>query len=405
MIRQEQEDAEKFQLPLINSPYIRAWMNDLGIDSNHVWSRFGAGFCNGIDGWIFTDEDIRAAADNGRLMHLDFEFGQNCSLNCIYCFRTADLRDGEKNATMTFSQWEDVLDQASDLGLSSIKLLGQGELTENRDFLRAIEAIHQRGIKTLLFTAAHILGDDIQCQRIHGMDGDALCQRLYELNASVMVKVNSFEPALQDSIVACPGYTVKRNLGLKRLLHAGFADHNPTRLGLEVAMMKTSKDELEDIYNLKFHYNVYIDLDPFMPCGLTKEPGGLDFELSYSDKMELYRRVYANNIRFGVPFRGISPYAGGQVCSQLGFGLYVNLYGKAYPCPGSHQELGNIYGQSLKEIFDANAFRRNYAGRLDHGCPFREESGILHPGWEGELQQALAPLIQHPHLFQLKLEE
>lgn len=397
----------EFSLPKINSSYINDWLKTLNISSSHVWDRFGKNYCNGIDGWIFSDQEIRQAAKNNQLMHMDYEFGQICSLKCFYCFREEDNRDGikGKDYPMTFSQWENVLDQACDLGLKSIKLLGQGELTESRNFFQALEAIHKRGITPLLFTAAHVIGNDRQCKHLHGIEGEDFCKKLYDLGASVMVKVNSFDPQEQDRIVGHTGYTEKRNLGLKRLLESNFAEHNPTRLGLEVAMMNTDKDELEDIYNLKFHLNVYIDLDPFMPCGLTKDPDSLSFELSYEDKIDMYRRVYSNNINYGVPFRGISPYAGGQVCSQLGFGLYVNLYGKVFPCPGSHEELGDISQSSLKDIFLTNPARKTYQNKLDHGCPFREESGILKLGWENEVRGKISHLINYPNLFKLSLEE
>lgn len=368
-------------LPVIASPHLRNWLEESQVKRVPIWRTFGADFRNGIDGWIFTDDEIRAAARDGRLLHLDYEFGTGCSLRCCYCFRAEDARDGS-DRPMSFEKWENVVEEAAGLGLKSVKLLGQGELMEHKQFFRVIEAFSQRGITPLLFTAAHVIGDDELCRKIHGMDGVSACRRLYELGASVMVKVNSFVPEIQDRIVGRQGYTEKRNRGLERLIAAGFTDHNPTRLGLEVAMMRPGKEELVDIYNLKFMLNVYIDLDPFMPCGLTREAENLEFELTFDEKMEFYRAVYENNIRFGAPFRGVSPYAGGQVCSQLGYGLYVNVYGKVFPCPGAHQELGDVANSSLKSIFETAESRKQYLGRLDHGCPFREDSGILQPGWE-----------------------
>ncbi len=391
-----------FSTPEIRSNHLRAWYEELRFSSGTTWQRFGPAHINGIRGWIFSDEEIQAAAENDLLLHLDYEWGRSCSLRCSYCFRTDDVRDGKK--PLSLDAWTDVIDQAKRLGLKSVKLLGQGELTEQKRFLEAMQRLADRSIETLLFTAGHVIGDDERCERIHGMTGEALARVLYELGLSIMVKVNSFDPARQDAIVGSSGYTGKRNLALSRLLEAGFADHNPTRLGLEVAMMGGDKDELEDIYNLKSLLNVYIDLDPFMPCGRTRDDEILTSELSYDDKLDLYSRVYTNNVRYGVPFRGISPYAGGQVCSQLGYGLYVNLYGNVYPCPGSHEDLGSVSEESLKSIFMRSATRRRFLGSRDHGCPYREEAGILRPEWEERVRETIAPLVADSELFQLRVD-
>ena len=397
-----QIDMDRFETPEITSRFVKEWYDSIDVDKTPSWLRYGAGLANGIAGWIFSDKEIEDAGKSGSLIHLDYEFGRACSLRCAYCFRTEDERDGEK--PMPFEKWESVLRECKDLGLKSVKLLGQGELTEHRDFLRAMETISNMGITPLLFTAAHIFADDEKCMRIHGMTGQQLADRLYEMGASVMVKVNSFNPEIQDGIVRVKGYTEKRNKGLERLLKAGFAKHNPTRLGLEVAMMKPDAAELIDIYNLKFLLNVYIDLDPFMPCGLTKEAEKLDFEFDIDEKMEIYKTVYRNNIKYGMPFRGISPYAGGQVCSQLGYGLYINLYGKVYACPGAEKQLGDVNQSSVAEIFRNSAITSSFRCNKDHGCPFREASGILYPKWEDDVRDAIRAEISDSDLFQLTLE-
>lgn len=394
-------NSHSFSVPVLKNSFVKKWFDNLNVDKTLAWQRFGDTLANGIEGWIFSDEEILNAGKNNKLMHLDYEFGKACSLKCNYCFRTEDDRDGDK--AMSEELWLGVIDQCKELGLKSVKLLGQGELTESKKFLWAIKAFTDRGITPLLFTAGHIIGDDKKCLKIHNMTGQELADTLYTLGASVMVKVNSFDPAIQDKIVGKPGYTQKRDIGLERLLKAGFANHNPSRLGLEVAMMKPDKNELEDIYNLKFLLNVYIDLDPFMPCGLTKDAQSLDFEFGIDEKMRIYKTVYKNNIRYGMPFRGISPYAGGQVCSQLGYGLYVNLYGGVFTCPGSEEQIGDVTKDSIKNIFMNSNTTNKFKCTLDNGCPYREDGNILFEGWEDEVRNSIAPKIEDKSIFQLTL--
>jgi len=47
---------------------------------------------------------------------------------------------------------------------------------------------------------------------------------------------------------------------------------------------------------------------------------------------------------------GNLPYAGGFPCKQLHFGLFVDIQGNVYACPGSRDLLGNLRESSLKEI-------------------------------------------------------
>ena len=388
-----------FPSPVLQNEYVRTWYEKLACDKTSSWERYGPSLANGIKGWIFSDEEILDAGRNHKLIHLDYEYGRTCSLKCKYCFRMNDERDGP--TAMSDELWLNVLDQCKEMGLSSVKLLGQGELTENKNFLWAIQSIAERGITPLLFTSAHIFGNDKKCMRLHAMTGKELAEVLYALGASIMVKVNSFNPDVQDSIVRKKGYTLERNAGLERLLDAGFANHNPTRLGLEVAMMKPDKYELIDIYNLKFLLNVYIDLDPFMPCGLTKDAQSLDFEFSMDDKMEIYQLVYDNNINYGMPFRGISPYAGGQVCSQLGYGLYINLYGGVFNCPGSLEQIGDVTKDSVVNIFQKSETVNEHKCSLDNGCPYRENGKILFKGWEDTVRNRIKDRVRDDSLFKL----
>lgn len=361
-------------------------------------------YINAIAGWYFTDTEIQDAAKSKKMMHLDFEFGLNCSLNCEYCFRKNDNRDNVHSETnrekpdstsngnvllekpLSFEEWKNILVQARNLGVKSIKLIGAGELMEHKKFFEAIEFVQNLGITPLIFTAAHVIGDDELAIKYHGMNGEAMANRLYNLGASIMVKVNSFDAKIQDYIVGVKGYSRKRDIGLRRLIKRGFNNSNPTRLGLEVAMMKTKSDELIEIYKLKAVLNLYIDLDSFMPCGATENPElSKNFDTTLSEKLHLYEQVYKFNILNNIPFGTPSPYAGGQACSQLGYGLYVNIRGEAFPCPGSHEWLGNTREQNLKEIWKSNPVKETFLGSLSHGCPYREKAGTLYVGWENDI--------------------
>ena len=90
-----------------------------------------AGLINGIRGWYFDPETVEEANLEGQLLTLDYEFGSACGLRCIYCYRTEDSRD-EDHLLLPFDEWKRVFDDAKDLGVKSMKLIGGGEIPEEK---------------------------------------------------------------------------------------------------------------------------------------------------------------------------------------------------------------------------------------------------------------------------------
>jgi len=215
-----------------------------------------------------------------------------------------------------------------------------------------------------------------------------MAKKLLRLGVSVMVKVNSFIPEIQDTIVGSKGFTKDKDECLRRLLDTGFNKTNPTRLGLETSIMRTSPGELMEIYKLGSMLNMYINLNCFMPCGLTKNNKLTKrFDISRKDKFDLFKKVYKFNIDFGIPFRDVSPFAGGDPCSHLGYGLYVNSRGYAFCCCSGDDCIGHIRKNTIKQIWAKNPYKRKYKGCLSHGCPFRDKSNVMIDDWENKLRR------------------
>jgi len=327
---------------------------------------------NGIRGWYFDPDIINEANRRGQMLTMDFEFGAACPLRCIYCYRTGDSRD-EDDDLLSFDEWKRVVDEAKALGAKSMKLIGGGEITEEKRFMEAMEYIAGRGIIVVLFTAGTVLGDDALCRRIHGIGSRSMAQWMYDIGMSVFLKVDSFDRALQDKIAGRQGYAEIRDKALSLLLELDFTKHNPTRLGLEVNVSRHNVHEIMDIYRLRSRHNLYEDIVVSMPCDTYyRNP---DYDISIEEKKELYRQIYRFNIQHGIPCEGISPFIGGLVCTQLGNGLYVTNRGHVYHCPGAFDLLGNTRTESLKEIWQRFAKSKRYHGR--YFCPFREHAQII----------------------------
>ncbi len=327
---------------------------------------------NGIHGWHFKYSIIEEANRNGSMLTMDYEFGVACPLHCIYCYRTDDSRDEEYDL-LAFDRWKGIVDEAAELGVKSMKLIGGGEITEDKCFMEAMEYIVQKNIIVVLFTAGTVLGDDELCHKIHGISSSEMAQWMYDLGMSIFLKVDSLDSILQDRIAGKKGYTKVRDCALELLLQFDFNKCNPTRLGLEVNVSRHNVHEIMDIYSLRVKHNIYEDVVISMPCDVYFK--NKNYDITLEQKKELYRKIYQFNLQHDIPYSTISPFMGGLECTQLANGLYVTNRGHVYHCPGSFELLGNAKEESLKNIWSRFKGHKDYC--TAYFCPFREQAQII----------------------------
>lgn len=349
---------------------------------------------NGIDGWIFTKKEKEEAKKNCKLLMIDFELGPNCSLNCPFCFRNQDVRD-EKLPVLDLDQTLDIIDQARDLGCKSIHIVGQGEPLEDRNFFPVVEYIYMQKMVPLIFTSGHIVGDDELANRYQNRTGEEIARELSKYNVSVIIKYNSSDAEKQDKIVGYPcerdkdhmlvkknGKTVKypytyfRESGLNRLIEVGLNKTNPTKLGADILILKDNYMEILGLYDLFRKTNIYPLVVTFIPCGKTsKAYQRQKFDVTDEIKVKIWKDIYKYNIDNGIPYDDVSAFAGGHVCDQMAYGLYINNRGQVFECPGKDVHLGSLIGgdeaQKLKEIWACGN------GSTDQLCPPRYDSFSL----------------------------
>jgi MoaA/NifB/PqqE/SkfB family radical SAM enzyme len=339
---------------------------------------------NGIKGWYFEPEVIAEANCEGRMLTMDYELGRACPLKCIYCYRTEDSRDIDREL-LDHKTWKSVIDQAAELGVQSIKLIGGGEITQDRDFLQSMEYIAKKGIITVLFTAGNLLGNNELCQKTHGISAQYLAKWMYDLGMSIFVKMDSLNSSLQDEIAGVNGYAVLRDRAFDLLMETGFNNDNLTRLGLEVNVSRRNYHEIMEIYALRVKYNVYEDVVVSMPCDVYFR--NRDNDITLNEKRELYKNIYEYNRKHFIPFEEISPFIGGLLCTQLGNGLYVTNRGDVYHCPGSFERINNIKEKSLSTIWGKFSEKRIYNN--SYFCPFRENAGIIPTSLVEEIRHSI----------------
>jgi len=358
---------------------------------------FGPDIVNDVHGWAFDQKTI--SENKGRILTLDIDFGETCTLNCPSCFRKNNTVDDLTNKQLSFDDLRKVILDAKKLGLRSVKFLGAGDPFENFRFLEFLRFLKKEQIIPLIFTKGHVIGEDELVKKyfsylgIHS--GKDLVEELDKCGATIMLGFNSFDDATQAKLVGAPiDYVKARNRTLELLVEQGFADSNPTRIGLAAnPITKWNVEEAYEIYEWGRPRNFHVFITPTMISGRAKkEATWRAITPSEHELIELYVRVYLFNIKNGIQTleqieeEGIAAYAGGHPCNQVSTGLYVTLGGTVISCPGDVAVEGNIWEKDLETIW-LESENRKRSGIYNNGCIAKDGKSIPDKFYENVLNE------------------
>ncbi len=343
-------------------------------------NKFPKNLVNDVNGWAFSEKELQA--NLGKVLTLDIDFGNFCTLNCPHCFRRNNKVDFGKKKLMNYDDIVNLVKEGKKLGLKSVKFLGAGEPFQNKRFLEFLRELKRLDVIPLIFTKGHVIGDDAEVEKWNShygiSTGEELVEELKKVNASILLGFNSFDTKIQDKMVGgVKGYTLKRNRALGLLVKAGFNKHNPTHLCLVTAPITNENyNEIFEIYKWGRVRNLYVAACPTMVSGRCADIWAWHKITPSSKKLiDLYTKIYKFNIKKGIQTlkqiekEGIASYAGGHSCNQVACGMYVTLTGIVLRCPGDDVTVfGDIWKKSLKDIWLKS---ENYgrAGTFNCGCP------------------------------------
>jgi len=308
-----------------------------------------------LKGYNFSPKKAYSARNAGQLLAIRIETSKICNLNCIYC----NTDSGKPlNNELSLKEIIDVVDQAIEFGIESIIIIGAGEPTMSPFFLELIEYIDSKKILPVIFTNGTLITKN-------------LATFLYKKNCSIIIKLDSLIPHIQDFLAYQQNTFNKIQIGLQNLIQAGFTrieDPKKLRLGVSFVTNKANINEIADIWKFCRNNNIYPNQEILTPNGRGKNIYGLipsseDIKKIKLELLEIDRLVYGYN---WIPYTPLT----GSGCLQFLYSLYINVEGYVRPCAAVIIENENIRKKSLKEIINTKFFQfcRNIDKNLQGKC-------------------------------------
>jgi MoaA/NifB/PqqE/SkfB family radical SAM enzyme len=320
-----------------------------------------------LRGYMYGAREAHEARNSNRLLTIRLETNKSCNLRCRYCY----AQSGEDSAKIAgFNVLKRIVSEAKELGIRSVVVIGGGEPTLHPNFRDLIAYIDSLEIIPMIFSNTILMTEE-------------LAGFLYEHNASVMGKLDSLKPEIQDYLAGRKGASEDIKKGLENLLNAGFskpAAPGELRLGVSFVSNKMNLEEIEEIWHFCRQKNIFPNMEILTPTGRANDE--LEDKLLTAGEIKEYKLKLLEIDRkyYGYDWLPYTPITASG-CLQHLYSLYINIEGNVRPCAPTkldeHPALRirgeypyNINRMTLREIYGSDLFTyvRNIDKVLEGRC-------------------------------------
>ena len=299
-------------------------------------------------------ERTRPEEPGAQLPRISLELSRRCNLRCAYCYSNAS---SEPREGLTDAEVRQVIDEAVALGACVISIVGGGESLMRRSILidgeSCIDHANALGCYCYIYTNCTLV--------------DARAARwLSSRDVTVVGKLNSLRPEVQDELAGARGSAAKIRRGIDALLDAGLAQPTAPRLGLETVICRSNYDEMPEMWRWMRQRGIVPEVEiPTMHGRARDNRDALYFdeEEATAKYRALFEELLAiDRAEFGFDWIPHPPFVAGS-CRLYYTNCYINDRGGVQPCAGVEQEYGVLrvgdrgeQGQPLADIVGSAAF-------------------------------------------------
>jgi MoaA/NifB/PqqE/SkfB family radical SAM enzyme len=345
---------------------------------------------NGLDS--YSRKELNAFWDgydykNPSILSIGLSCTFRCNYKCRYCY--AGTKKIPFDNELSTHEQLDLVSQAKALGAKTAVLCGDGDPLVDPNLVPIAEHCADMGITLVVVTNAAVLGDERLCEKYHGINCRSLSKKLSSAGISLIIKLDSVDPAKYNEIVGVRDGWDHLCRALEHLKTVGMFNKNSTngvivtRVAFSGVVMKDTLDEVPKMKNFsdKIGAQFICKLPTLTGCALTY----LDFMFSAEDYDEIRSQIGEYTAKRETLM------ADTPRCIAWHYGPVVDITGEVRECYTSscqNGRIGNIREQPLSTLMQ----RRNklYDISTKDFCPVktRINNELLHSR-KGKLWQVL----------------
>lgn len=278
----------------------------------------------------FTDAEIKEAARADRLLSMEIEFSRVCNFRCPYCYVP---HEGGGQGELSREELKDTILQAKELGARKIIILG-GEPSIYPHLPEMIEFLSRERLEVEMFSN----GSGIDRQ---------LAVLLAREKVGVVLKMNSRNNGLQDSLAGLQGASIIINRAFEALKWAGYPGRD-LFLAISTIICQQNIEELPGMWQWLRSEGI----EPYFEI-ITPQAQALENRWLEVDSGELKKLFTTladiDREEFGRIWEPQPPLVGNK-CMRHQVSCLVTATGDVMPCVGVTIPLDNIHNNRLADI-------------------------------------------------------
>lgn len=299
----------------------------------------------------FTSKELNSCAEGKKLLGLGLELTRRCNLSCVYCYSNAGR---PLHNELSLDEIIKVIEEAIQLGVKKIGIIGGGEPLLYEHLKGVIEFISKNNVKLSLFTNGTLINSD-------------WANYFYKKRISIVHKLNSFKKDIQDSLCASEGAFDRIMKSLELLNEAGYPDESHD-LRIETVVLKDNMKEIPSIWRWAREIKIVPVVERITPQGRGQKLTNLCSSADIKSLFEELSKI--DSTEFDIDWRPHPPIAGTKGCRLHLYALYITSNGEIQPCSGVTISLGNVREVSLSTAISSNVVKdlRNIKQKIKGKC-------------------------------------
>lgn len=351
---------------------------------------------NIVEGWHHPMREYIEAHRQGTLLKLVTHLSNACNLSCPGCFVNRpdddinEKRKARRHDEMSFEDQIALLQEARQMGVKTIDIVGAGEPTLDPHFDQFVDEVEKLGMDLVVFT--HGATKTFQRENL---------ARYKDKPISFFIKLWSLDQDKMNRYVrgSLKNYAQMRDEAIQNLEELGFTqgeivnldgqERQITRVGADILVMKSNIAEIPDIFRFCRKKGIMPEIKTYIPQGPTKlDQQGESFSGLSTEEQEKLKADAVTPTEFAELRRELEKidkeefgndklglfYPQGGFCTQSAGALYITINGDILSCVGT----GHIYGKYEPRTDALSRTVRDRIEKVGVGCiPRIEEAKRL----------------------------